>query len=49
MNEYLPWVILLLPLLASVLITLFGQKKPRASAAVSVAAIVAALTRFAPK
>jgi NADH-quinone oxidoreductase subunit L len=42
MNEYLPWVILLLPLLASVLITLFGQKKPRASAAVSVAAIVAA-------
>ncbi len=42
MNEYLPWVILLLPLLASVLIVLFGQKEPRASAAVSVAAIVAA-------
>src|ERR1017187_3459020 len=35
MNQNLPW-------LASVLIALLGEKKPRASAAVSVAAIVAA-------
>ncbi|HXR08858.1 MAG TPA: NADH-quinone oxidoreductase subunit L [Candidatus Acidoferrum sp.] len=42
MNDNLPWVILLLPLAAAVLITLFGQKLPRASAAVSVGAIVAA-------
>ena len=42
MNENLPWVILLLPLAASALITLFGQKLPRASAALSVGAIAAA-------
>jgi NADH-quinone oxidoreductase subunit L len=42
MNENLPWIILLLPLAASVLIALFGRKSPRASAAVSVGAISAA-------
>jgi NADH-quinone oxidoreductase subunit L len=39
MNDYLPWFILFLPLLAAVLIALFGQKEPVLSAAVSVAAI----------
>jgi NADH-quinone oxidoreductase subunit L len=42
MNENLPWIILWLPLAAAVLIALFGRKSPRASAAVSVAAITAA-------
>jgi NADH-quinone oxidoreductase subunit L len=42
MNDYLPWIILFLPLLAAVLIGLFGQKEPRASVALSVAAVVAA-------
>ena len=42
MNDYLPWIILFLPLLAAVLIGLFGQKEPRTSAALSVAAVVAA-------
>jgi len=42
MNENLPWIILFLPLLAAVLIGLLGRKEPRASAALSVAAIVAA-------
>jgi len=42
MNENLPWIILFLPLVAAVLIVFFGQKEPRTSAALSVAAIVAA-------
>jgi NADH-quinone oxidoreductase subunit L len=42
MNQNLPWIILLLPLAATVFIALFGQKRPRASAALSVAAITAA-------
>ena len=42
MNDKPPWIILFLPLLAAVLIGLFGQKEPRTSAALSVAAVVAA-------
>ncbi|MGD0411912.1 MAG: NADH-quinone oxidoreductase subunit L [Verrucomicrobiota bacterium] len=42
MNEYLPWIILLLPLVAAVLIGIWGRETPRTSAALSVAAIVAA-------
>jgi NADH-quinone oxidoreductase subunit L len=38
--EPLPWLILLLPLLSAVLITLFLQKEPRFSAALSVGAVV---------
>jgi NADH-quinone oxidoreductase subunit L len=40
MNESLSWLILFLPLLAVVVITLFLQRAPRASAAVSVGAVL---------
>ena len=42
MNEYLPWIILFLPLLAAVMIWLFCRKDPAGSAAISVTAVVAA-------
>src|SRR5580700_5808027 len=40
MNESLPWLILFLPLLAAVVITLFFQRNPRLSAAISVGAVL---------
>jgi NADH-quinone oxidoreductase subunit L len=42
MNENLPWIILFLPLLATVMIWLFWRKDPLSSATVSCAAVVAA-------
>ena len=42
MNDNLPWLILLLPLLAAVLIALFGRKSRAPAPRVSVAAVVAA-------
>jgi NADH-quinone oxidoreductase subunit L len=40
MNETLPWLMLFLPLLAAVVITLFLQRRPRLSAAISVGAVL---------
>jgi NADH-quinone oxidoreductase subunit L len=40
MNESLPWLVLFLPLLAAVVITLFFQRNPRLSAAISVGAVL---------
>ncbi|MGA3179768.1 MAG: NADH-quinone oxidoreductase subunit L [Verrucomicrobiota bacterium] len=42
MHDYLPWFILLMPLCAAVLITLFGQKRAADSATLSVGAVSAA-------
>jgi len=42
MNEYLPWIILFLPLAAALLIGPFGKSNPRVSVAISVGAILAA-------
>jgi NADH-quinone oxidoreductase subunit L len=42
MNEYLPWIILFLPLLAAVMIWLFLRKDPVGSASISVTAVVLA-------
>ncbi len=41
MNATLPWIILFLPLASAAVITLFTQKKPGLSAAISVGAIAA--------
>ena len=38
MNEYLPWIILFLPLAAALLIGPFGKSNPRVSVAISVGA-----------
>jgi NADH-quinone oxidoreductase subunit L len=43
MHDQAPWIILFLPLLASVVITLFTQKKPGVSAMLSVGAVLISL------